>query len=299
MLSIILTVPIVAIIVVSIVNQPNMTYTVYEASTDFSDLEFEKVRVGSIEEEIEAIGIFESNNISQIECTIPEGNSILLFVEEGDYLEPDTVLFAINDKKHMLKDYGMTALPAVVEKIYSDGDKVSIRISDTAVSYVVTGIDVRYYPTIENSKISFSIDNHEYRGLFIGKEKSATDNGKLFNAYYSIEDYGANDNSLLCNSKNNIYVKTGTVHNNARIVPKQCIFLINGRYYIQTIEDDSIKRIEVKLGISNKDSIEIISLDDTYNIKENQSIIVNNINVFEQTNENEVNEEKGTNATDE
>ena len=103
----------------------------------------------------------------------------------------------------------------------------------------------------------------------------------------------------MCNSKNNIYVKTGTVHNNARIVPKQCIFLINGRYYIQTIEDDSIKRIEVKLGISNKDSIEIISLDDTYNIKENQSIIVNNINVFEQTNENEVNEEKGTNATDE
>jgi|GEM_PF-5335080 len=265
-LIMILIIPIIIISVVAIVNQPGyITETiVYDNSYDENDM-LEVVRT-NFYEEVSCSGYFDSSKYSEIEGRIYNYQDSMIYVSEGDYVENDTLLFTIGSNEYNSEVKGK------VIKVQQSSEKIIIKIQNCEVDRVLVNIPVSYYPTVNKSSIIFDYANQEYNLVYSNHNELANDSN--FTAYYKVEE-----GNFILGGKIDLYLRTGVVRENVIAVPKECIYSSGDSYFIYLYDgSDNALRLEVELGLQNRQYVEIISSEDT--LMEGSLLIKNDENIF-------------------
>lgn len=285
LLTTIILIPIVSIIVVEILNQNTSTYTSYDLSYDYNDLETAGISIEDIEEIIRCKGVFKGDRIENCDCSISEYSLLTCNVEVGDYVEKNDCIFSVNGEEYCAQNSG------VISKINISEREISVDIAKNQVTKIVVPLDVMLYPAVGKSSIYFTYGEKNYQYTYSGCKGVASDDASVFEAYYNI----AEGKNFIYGGEIELYVKTGNIHKSAYTVPQNCVFREGNTYYIEELDSDGITKIMVTLGLFGETNVEIFP-EDGMDVTGGEIIVVNDTDVFnsnvesEQGNEQKVDE---------
>ena len=100
---------IVSIIVVEILNQDDVTYTTYNLSYDYDDLETACVNVEDLEEVIQCKGRFTGSVVDTYSCHFSPDSTLLCNYEVGDYVEKNECIFSKDAEEYYSDNSGVVS----------------------------------------------------------------------------------------------------------------------------------------------------------------------------------------------
>ncbi len=270
-LSVLLIVPIAAIITIAVINQPVNNYTSYQAVYDYSAVETREVVIKDISEVIKCYGTLTTSQMNYYTIKYKYRDTLIITAKAGDYVTNEDVLVIKNGENLLSKIEGK------IEDITDNGSIIICLIKSPNVDTLKINIPSQYYPYVENSFAFFNIAGTEYKAEFLKKVPAADSINNTFIASYSI----TGDN-LLLDAQIEVYLTTGNIRKDVYVVPKACIYKDEfGKYYIETIIDESKVSIYVNIGLMNQMEVEITQTDNGQNmLYEGLPVTVNEKDVF-------------------
>lgn len=271
LLSTILIVPITAILVLAILQQPESSYTEYSFSNNYDDLSTGVVEKRDLEEVVSCEGYFDGVSVVEKSFEYGYSDGVMCFVENDEYVTKDTVLCVIGESECKADCDGK------VIGVFEYNNKIVYRIKEASVKRIVLDVDIDKYPYIENSSVAFNYADKQYNAPYLGKSTVANEDGKNIKAFYSIKG-----SEFVLEGRIEVKLKTGRIAKSANVVEKKYIFSNDaGRYYVEVVDPEiGIKRVYVVLGIMGENVVEIIPIEDTDVITEGTIINENSKDVF-------------------
>lgn len=156
LLTSIILIPIVSIIVVEILNQNNTTYTSYDLSYNYDDLETASINIEDIEETIVCKGRFKGDVIDSYTCSFSEYSPLFCNVETGNYIEKKECIFSVNGEDYCSDNSGVVSEVKISENV------ISVDVVRDNVTKIMVPIDVVLYPAVNKSSIYFTYGGKRY-----------------------------------------------------------------------------------------------------------------------------------------
>ena len=139
-----------------ILNQDDVTYTTYNLSYDYDDLETACVNVEDLEEVIQCKGRFTGSVVDTYSCHFSPDSTLLCNYEVGDYVEKNECIFSKDAEEYYSDNSG------VVSKINVGEGIIGVDIIEDKVTEIVVPLDVCLYPTVSKTSIYFAYGEKDY-----------------------------------------------------------------------------------------------------------------------------------------
>lgn len=269
LLSVILTVPIAAIIIVAILNQPANEYTTYYADIDYDDLVTKELMVEDIEEVQYCDGYFDTDKLSDITITYSESSDVIFMIEEGEFVNVDDTICLIDGEAYRSEQAG------IVDSIMQGMRRTMLRLRSPQVTCLRVSGDVTNYRNVKNSFVTFEYGGEEFEAKYKTNAFSVDTASNKIDTYYAISG-----NDFVLDGRVDVILHTGTVKENALVVPRQCLFIDeNGGYYIEILDyTTGVMKSNISLGVIGEENVEIIPGKDS--LREGMELVVNSVDVL-------------------
>ena len=278
LLSAILVTPIVSIITISFLSQPESNVQSYKASYDYNDLEVKKVIISDIEEVITCKGSFDSSILEYQRYKYRYTDNIIMVAKIDNIVKGGDVLF-IKNEEEIVSDFS-----GKVVDILDNNRILTFIIKSFQVDHIKVYLPLYTYELIENSKVSFSIGHNKYSTEFREKFPVYDSMKKGYCATYSV-----NNENLIIDGEVVVNIFTGLKEKDVFIVPKQCIFQDEyKKYFLKAVTEDQTFSVYVEIGILGEYDVQIYSNE----LYDNMSVLLNQNNVFTDSYEASVNKRK-------